>query len=138
MSVNEEQWVWHRHLGHVSMRRNSQLNKLGLVRGLPNLKYSSDVLCEACQKGKFSKTSFKVKNVVSTARPLELLHIDLFGPVKTASISGKKYGLVIVDDYSRWTWVKFLKHKDESHSVFSTFCSQVKIEMDCKIVRVRS
>ena len=100
MSVNEEQWVWHRSLGHVSMRRISQLNKLGLVRGLPNLKFALDALCEACQKGKFSKTSFKAKNVVSTSRPLELLHIDLFGPVKIASISGKKYGLVIVDDYS--------------------------------------
>jgi hypothetical protein len=100
LSVNEEQWVWHRRLGHVSLRRISQLNKLGLVRGLPNLKYSSDALCEACQRGKFSKTSFKAKKVISTSRPLELLHVDLFGPVKTASINGKKYGLVIVDDYS--------------------------------------
>jgi hypothetical protein len=62
----------------------------------------------------------------------------LFGPVKTASINRKKYGLVIVDDYSRWTWVKFLKHKDESHFVFSTFCSQVQTKMNYKIVRVRS
>ena len=89
-------------------------------------------------KGKFSKTSFKAKKVVSTSRPLELLHIDLFGPMKTASINGKKYGLVIVDDYSRWTWVKFLRHKDESHSVFASFCSQVQNEKSCKIVRVRS
>ncbi|KAI5403892.1 hypothetical protein KIW84_051149 [Lathyrus oleraceus] len=79
----------------------SQLNKLGLVRGLPNPKFASNALCEACQKGKFSKTSFKAKIVVSTSRPIELLHIDLFGLVKTASINGKKYGLVIVDDYSQ-------------------------------------
>ena len=125
MFVNEEQWVWHRELGHVTMRRISQLNKLNLVRGLPNLKFSSDSIYEAYHKGKFSKTSFKVKNVISTSRPLELLHIDLFGPVKTASVNGKKYGLVIIDDYNRWTWVKFLRHKDESHAVFSTFCSQV-------------
>ena len=128
LSVNEEQWVWYIRLGHVSLRKISQLNKLGLVRGLPNLKYSSDALCEACQKGKFSKTSFKPKKVVSISRPLELLHIDLFGPVKTASNNGKKYGLVIVDDYSRWTWVKFLRHKDESNFVFTTFCSQVQNE----------
>src|ERR1044072_6323779 len=101
LSINEEQWVWHRRLGHVSLRKISQLNKLELVRGLPNLKYSSEALCEACQKGKFSKRSFKAKNIVASSRPLELLHIDLFGPVKTASINGKKYGLVIVDDYSR-------------------------------------
>src|ERR1044072_7979031 len=124
LSVNEEQWVWHRKLGHV--------------RGLPNLNFTSKALCEACPKGKFSKRSFKAKNVVSTSRPLELLHTDLFGPVKTASINGKKYGLVIVDDYSRWTWVKFLRSKDESHSVFSIFCTQVQNEKNCKIVKVRS
>ena len=120
------------------MRRVSQINKLNLVRGLPNLKFSSDALCEACQKGKFAKPAFKSKNVVSTSKPLELLHIDLFGPVKTASVSGKKYGLVIVDDYRRWTWVKFLRHKDESHSMFVTFCNQVQNEKDLRIVKVRS
>src|ERR1044072_2893244 len=128
LSVNDEQWVWHRKLGHVSLRRISQLNKLELVRGFPNLKFTSEALCEACQKGKFSKKSFKAKNIVSSSRPLELLHIDLFGPIKTASINGKKYGLVIVDDYSRWTWVKFLRSKDESHSVFATFCTKVQNE----------
>src|SRR3954471_11946538 len=103
------------------MRKISQINKLNLVRGLPNLKYKSDALCEACQKGKFSKYAFKSKNVVSSSRPLELLHIDMFGPVKTTSIRGKKYGLVIVYDYNRWTWVRFLKHKDESHYVSFDF-----------------
>src|SRR3954468_19123063 len=101
MSISEEQWVWHRRLGHASLRKISQINKLNLVRGLPNLKYKSDALCEACQKGKFSRPAFKSKNVVSFSRPLELLHIDLFGPVKTASVKGKDCGLVIVDDYSR-------------------------------------
>src|SRR3954466_14372632 len=138
MSVCEEQWVWHRRLGHASLRKISQINKLNLVRGLPNLKFKSDALCEACQKGKFSRHAFKSKNVVSSSRPLELLHIDLFGPVKTASVRGKKYGLVIVDDYSRWTWVKFLKHKDESHSVFFDFCTQIHSEKECKIIKVRS
>lgn len=63
---------------------------------MPNLKFASDAFCEACQKGKFSKTSFKAKHVVSTYRSSELLHIDLFGPVKTASVSGKKYGLAML------------------------------------------
>jgi hypothetical protein len=138
MSVNEEQWVWHIRFEHVSMRRISQLNKLGLVRGLPNLKFASDALCEACQKGKFSKTSFKAKTVVSTSRLLELLHINLFGLMKIAFINDKKYGLVIVDDYNCWAWIKILKHKDESHFVFSTFCSLVQTEMNCKIVKVRN
>lgn len=93
------------------------------------------MLFEACQKGRFSKTSFKTKYVVSTSKTLELLQIYLFGPVKTAYVKGKKYGIVIVDDYSRWTWVKFLRHKDESHFVFSTFCSQVQNEKNFRIVK---
>lgn len=48
------------------------------------------------------KTSFDSKNVVSTSRSLELLHIDLFGPTISASFGGKKYGMFIVDDYTRW------------------------------------
>src|SRR4051812_17992981 len=86
MSVSEEKWVWHIRLGHASLRKISQINKLNLVRGLPNLKYKSDALCEACQKEKFSKLAFKYKNFVSSYRPLDLLHIDLFGPVKTTSV----------------------------------------------------
>jgi len=60
------------------------------------------------------KSSYKSKHIVSTYRPLELLHIDLFGPVNIASLYGSKYGLVIVDDYNRWTWVKFLRSKDNA------------------------
>ncbi|XP_073223496.1 uncharacterized protein [Cicer arietinum] len=78
------------------------------------------------QKGKQTKSSFPSKNIVSSSRPLELLLFDLFCPVKTTKLNGKRYALVIVEDYSRWTWVKFLKHKDESHKVFTTFCNQVQ------------
>jgi len=76
---------------------------------LTDLKYKSDALCEACQKRKLVKTPFKTKNFVSTSRPLELLHIDLFGLTDTASINGRKCGLVIVDDFSRWTSIKLLR-----------------------------
>ncbi|CAJ2653255.1 unnamed protein product, partial [Trifolium pratense] len=109
LTLSEEKWIWHKRLGHANWRLISKLSKLDLVRGLPKIKYHSNTLCGSCQKGKITKSSFKPKNIVSTSRPLELLHIDLFGPVQTASINGKKYGLVIVDDYSRWTWVKFLR-----------------------------
>ena len=84
------------------------------------------------------KSSFKTKDNVSTSRPLELLHIDLFGPVGTASIYGSKYGLVIVDDYSRWTWVKFLRTKDDAYDVFSNLCTQVQSKKELKIFKVRS
>jgi len=125
LSMSDKKWLWHRRLGHANWRLISKLNKLQLVRGLPDIDYHSDTLCGACQKGKIVKTSFKSKDIVSTSRPLELLHIDLFGPVSTASLYGSKYGLVIVDDYSRWSWVKFLKSKYDSYDVFRTFKSNL-------------
>ena len=75
LSVDDEQWIWHKRLGHANFKNISKLNKLGLVRGLPNLKYKSYSVCEACQRGKQIKNSFKAKNIVSTSGPLELLHI---------------------------------------------------------------
>ena len=81
MSMNDKKWMWHRRLGHANWRLISKLSKLQLVKGLPDIDYHSDAFCGACQKGKIVKSSFKVKDIVSTSRPLELLHIDLFGPV---------------------------------------------------------
>jgi len=98
----------------------------------------SNALCGACQKGKIVKSSIKTKDIVSTSRHLELLHIDLFGPVNTASLYGSKYGLVIVDDYSRWTWVKFMRSKDNAYDVFSNFCTKIQSEKEMKILKVRS
>jgi len=105
--MNDKKWVLHRRLGHAIWRLISKLSKLQLVKGLPNINYQSDALCGACQKGKIVKSSFKTKDIVSTSKPLELLHIALFGPANSASLYESKYGLVIVDDYSIWTWVKF-------------------------------
>jgi len=95
--------LWHRLLGHVS---SSLLNKLvagDLVRGLPKLKFSNDKICGACAKGKQTKSSFKSKKEVSTTRPLELLHMDLCGPIRIQSRGCKRYILVIADDFSKFT-----------------------------------
>ena len=109
--MSDKKWLWHRRLGHANWRLISKFSKLQLVKDLPNIDYHSDALCGPYQKGKIVKSSFKSKDIVSTSRPLELLHIDLFGPVNIASLYGSKYGLVIVDDYNRWTWVKFLRRQ---------------------------
>jgi len=138
LSMNDKKWVWHRRLGHANWMLISKLSKLQLVKGLPNIDYHSDALCGACQKGKIVKSSFKSKDIFSTSRPLKLLHIDLFGPVNIASLYGCKYALVIVDDYSRWTRVKFLRSKDNAYEVFSNFCTQILSEKEMKIWKVRS
>ena len=85
-------------------------------------------LCEECLKGKQIKNSFTNKNIVCTSRSLQLIHLDLFGLTRTTSISGKRYGLVIVDNYSRWTSVMFLNHKEESFNIFFKFCKCVQSE----------
>jgi len=62
----------------------------------------------------------------------------LFGPVSTASIYGSKYGLVIIDDYSRCTLVKFFRTIEDSYDVFINFCTQIQSQKEMKILRVRS
>jgi len=107
------------------------LNKLvskNLVVGLPSIKYNDDKVCDACAGGKQVRTSFKLKNSASTSRPLEMLHVDLCGPMRITSRGGKMYVLVIVDDYSRFTWTLFLASKDESFNKFLVFLKKLKRE----------
>ncbi|GJZ22574.1 integrase, catalytic region, zinc finger, CCHC-type containing protein [Tanacetum coccineum] len=78
-------------------------------------------ICSACERGKIKKASHTPKLVPSSHSKLELLHMDLCGPMTVASINGKNYILVIVDDYSRFTWVYFLSTKDETSEINSRF-----------------
>ena len=94
------------------MHQISKLIKRDLVKGISKLNFEENKICDACQLGKQTKNPFKSKNIISTSRPLKLLHMDLFRPTRTTSLGGKRYGLVIVDDYSRFTWVFFLAYKD--------------------------
>ena len=100
------------------------LNKLvskDLVVGLPSIKCNDDKVCDACVKGKQTRISFKSKKYVSISRPLELLHVDLCGPIRITSRGDKRYVFVIVDDYSRFTWTLFLASKDESFEKLVVF-----------------
>ena len=90
------------------------LVKKNLVRGLPKVEFTKDGLCDAFQKGKQRKTSFKSKTESSIDEPLHLFHMDLFGPVNIMSISKKKYCLIIVDDFTRFSWNFFIYSKDEA------------------------
>nr|GEY53946.1 hypothetical protein [Tanacetum cinerariifolium] len=87
--------------------------KEGVVIGLPKLKYVKDQLCSSCELSKEKRSSFKSKAVPSSKGRLNLLHMDLCGPLRVASINGKKYILVIIDDYSRYTWTLDGEHLDK-------------------------
>ncbi|GJT57425.1 retrovirus-related pol polyprotein from transposon TNT 1-94 [Tanacetum coccineum] len=110
-------WLWHRRLNHLNFGTINDLARKDLVRGLPRLKFEKDHLCSACQLGKSKNYSHKPKTKNTNMEVLHTLHMDRCGPMRVQSINGKKYILVIVDDYSRFTWVKFLRSKDKLHSV---------------------
>ena len=118
------------------MQHFNRLNRKQLVEGLPKLKFENDRVCEACQKGKQTKVSFKPKNVVSTKRPLEMFHIDLFGPSRTMSLGGNLYALVIVDDFSRFTWTLFLATKNDTFHNFKGLAKVLENEKSSKIVSI--
>ncbi|GKA93771.1 retrovirus-related pol polyprotein from transposon TNT 1-94 [Tanacetum coccineum] len=99
-TIDENSTLWHRRLGHANMHLIQSLASKELVRNLPKLKFDQH-FCDACKIGKQAHASHKAKNVVSTTRCLELLHMDLFGPSAVRSYGENRYTLVIVDNYSR-------------------------------------
>ncbi|GKB99277.1 retrovirus-related pol polyprotein from transposon TNT 1-94, partial [Tanacetum coccineum] len=118
-------WLWHQRLSHLNFDAINHLARHGLVRGLPKLKFEKDHLCSACAMGKSKKKPHKPKSKDTNQEKLYLLHIDLCGPMRVASVNGKKYIIVIVDDYSRFTWVKCLRSKDEAPDFIIKFLKMI-------------
>ncbi|GJY60946.1 retrovirus-related pol polyprotein from transposon TNT 1-94 [Tanacetum coccineum] len=108
-----------------------------LVRNLPKLKFDQHFY-DACKIGKQAHASPKAKNIVSTTKCLELLHMDLFGPSAVWSYGGNRYTLVIVDDYSRYTWTRFLKDKTEAFNQFKIFSKKIQNQLGCTIVSIKT
>ena len=128
----------HKRLGHASFSLLNKLISKDLVVRLPSIKYNDDRVCDACAREKQVRASFKSKNYVSTSQPLELLHVDLFGPLRITSRGGKRYVFVIVDDYSRFTWTLFLTSKDESFEKFLVLLKKVEKRVGHSLVSLRS
>nr|GFC74759.1 ribonuclease H-like domain-containing protein [Tanacetum cinerariifolium] len=131
-------WLWHRRLNHLNFGTINDLSRKDLVRGLPRLKFENDHLCSACQLGKSKKHTHKPKAENSNLEVLNTLHMDLCGPMQVQTINGKKYILVIVDDYSRFTWVKFLRSKDETPDVVIKFITQIQVGLNKTVRYVRT
>ncbi|GJZ82037.1 retrovirus-related pol polyprotein from transposon TNT 1-94 [Tanacetum coccineum] len=123
-------WLWHRRLNHLNFGTINDLARKDLVRGLPRLKFEKDHLCSACQLGKIKKHTHKPKIKNTNLEVLNTLHMDLYGPMRVQTINEKKYILVIVDDYSRFTWVKFLRSKDETAEVVIKFLKQIQVGLN--------
>ncbi|KAK1628491.1 hypothetical protein QYE76_002806, partial [Lolium multiflorum] len=138
VAKHDEGWLWHRRLGHVNMRNLKQLLKGEHIVGLTGIFFEKDRVCSACVAEKQLKKRHPIKNIVTTSRPLELLHLDLFGTSHYDTLGGSKYGLVIVDDYSRYSWVFLLKSKDETHREFITFAKKAQRMYESEIKAIRT
>jgi transposase InsO family protein len=131
-------WLWHDRLAHVGMKNLHELLKGEHILGLTNVHFEKDRVCSACQAGKQVGVHHPHKNVITTNMPLELLHVDLFGPIAYISIGGCKYYLVIVDDYSRFTWVLFLQEKSQTQDTLKGFLRWAQNEFGLRIKKIRS
>nr|GFA71769.1 retrovirus-related Pol polyprotein from transposon TNT 1-94 [Tanacetum cinerariifolium] len=130
-ATSSQAWLWHRRLSHLNFDTINILSKNDIVVGLPKVKFVKDHLCSSYELEKAKRKSFHTKLTPSSKRRLQLLHMDLCGPMRVASINGKIYVLVIVDDYSRYTWTYFLrdgenldkmKEKDQNSSDLAPEC----------------
>ncbi|GJU19731.1 retrovirus-related pol polyprotein from transposon TNT 1-94, partial [Tanacetum coccineum] len=131
-------WLWHRRLSHLNFDSINLLSKNDIVIGLPKLKFVKDHLCSSCELGKAKQKSFHTMTTPSSKRRLQLLHMDLCGPMRVESINGKKYVLVIVDDYSKYTWTHFLRSKDETPEVLIDFLKLVQRGLYAQVRTIRT
>nr|GEY78950.1 putative ribonuclease H-like domain-containing protein [Tanacetum cinerariifolium] len=131
-------WLWHQRLSYLNFATINNLVKNNLVQGLPKMKFKKDHLCSACEQGKIHQKHHKSKTAFASNKPLYLLHIDLCGPLHVESINGKRYVLVVIDDYSRYTWVFFLHSKDEASKVIISFIKKTQVNLQLQVQRVRT
>ncbi|GKD14460.1 retrovirus-related pol polyprotein from transposon TNT 1-94 [Tanacetum coccineum] len=137
-SSKTKSWLWHRRLSHLNFGTINKLAKDGLARGIPRLKFQKDHLCFACALGKSKKSSHQPEAEDTNQEKLYLLHMDLCGPMRVASINRKRYILVIVDDYSRFTWVRFLRTKDEAPEAIIKCIKNIQVRLNATVRNVRT
>ena len=114
--------LWHQWMGHASYKHLSIVSKHESVLGIPKLSRMSNVVCGLCQLGKQTKAKHLGTQTSATSRPLELLHLDLMGPTRTESLGGKRYIMVVVDDFTRYTWVILLLSKPNALEHIEALC----------------
>nr|GEW40902.1 hypothetical protein [Tanacetum cinerariifolium] len=137
-ATSSQTWLWHRHLLHLNFDTINLLSKYDIVTNLPKLKFIKDHLYSSCELGKVKRKSFKTKTTPSSKRRLQILYMDLCGPMRVESINGKKYVLVIVDDYSRYTWTHFLRSKDETPEVLIDFLKLFQRGLHAQVRKIQT
>lgn len=117
--------LWHVRLGHVNFKAMALMHKENMVRGFPGIQEVKEI-CSGCLMSKQTRKPFPFKANYTAERALELIHGDLCGPIEPATMGGNKYFLLLVDDFSRYMWIYFLKSKDEAFGMFKRFRALVE------------
>ncbi|WVZ81076.1 hypothetical protein U9M48_028500 [Paspalum notatum var. saurae] len=137
-SPSADIWKWHRRLGHLSFDLLVKLSSMGLIRGLPKLRAKKDLVCHPCRHGKMVAASYIPVSQFMTSYPGELLHMDTVGPARVASVSGKWYVLIVVDDFSRFSRVFFMEFKDEAFGFVQDLVLRLRNESHKAMRAIRS
>nr|GEU38766.1 hypothetical protein [Tanacetum cinerariifolium] len=130
----KKSWLWHQRLSHLNFDTINDLAKNDLVAGLPKFKYYKEHLFPLCKQRKSKKAPHPPKPVPNSKQRLHLLRMNLCGPMRVESINGKRYVLVIVDDYSRQTWVHFLRSKEEAPKDIKTFLMKIQVLLQASVI----
>ena len=123
----DESRLWHRRLGHLNFNNIVKISKKEVVRDLPKIVKPIKSVCKHCQHGKQTIVNFKIKEHM-TSHPMEIIHTDLCGPTRTKIMQGYYYFMLLIDDYTRMTWVAFLKEKSEAFEKFKIFKAMAENE----------
>ncbi|GJX04041.1 retrovirus-related pol polyprotein from transposon TNT 1-94 [Tanacetum coccineum] len=132
--LHKKSWVMDQRYPTFNFLHYNDLARHDLVTGLPKFKYHKEHLCPSCEQGKSKRASYPPKPVPNSKQRLHLPHMDLRGPMRVESINGKRYVLVIVDDYSRYTWVHFLRSKDEAPELIKNFLKKITVLLQAPVI----
>jgi hypothetical protein len=130
--------LWHQRLGHLNFSDMLKIVGKDIIKGLPKMEKTEKGICGPCQLGKQTRAAHKKTSGILTSKNLELLHMDLMGPTRTASLGGKRYILVIVDDFSRYTWAIPIREKSDAFDTAQHLFKKIQVEQNCQMVRILS
>ena len=132
-----EDWLWHSRFGHLSFHTLKEMSTKKSVEGFPPINMPNK-LCRNCVAGKHHRTSFPKKSTFQATESLELIHMDICGTITPLSLGGSRYFVLIIDDFSRLTWVAMLQCKSDAFKAFKHFKNLAEIEKGVKIKTLRS
>ena len=135
--VKLDVYLWHKRLCHVNFDNLISIRKMKKVRGLRKLKKPDNTMCKQCQLGKMTKSSFKRKTYTSNEL-LELVHIDMCGPIEVQSYKGDRYIMLFLDNYSRMMTIMLLKKKSDAFKMFKWYLTRVEKEIGKSLKCLRS